>query len=320
MTFFSIQKTLIAVSAACLLIALVAPARAQEGKLREDAKKVESAVEEQENQRIHEERFEKAAGPIVLELFTTSDCTACIFADRMVYDAMKNKKVIALSCHINDLSELKKNEDGPVVGEENDYKGPMDPCVFRLWSYQSGRNTRDVSLIIPTFIFNGYDQVRAGSLSYFQSMLNSYEYAYKNKSLEAFMQWKDDDTITIHLPQDPKLDKDAPNASVWLIRYKDIEVKKIDKGVNKGRVLRFSNIIQDIRHIAKWHGVMRTVEVNVPKPLGGRERGGYVVMVQEMMGEEVIAAGVLEDYPLPNDIQKREEEKQPAENPTKQSQ
>ena len=118
------------------------------------------------------------------------------------------------------------------------------------------------------------------------------------------MRWKDEDTISIQMPNDPKGEAQKRSSGIWLIRYKDMAVEKIEDGVNKGRVLRFSNIVQDIRHIGKWHSMMRIIEFDVPKPQGGKERGGYVVVSQEMMGDPILASGKLPDYPHPNDTKK----------------
>ena len=39
--------------------------------------------------------------PLVVELFTSTNCSACMPADRLLYDISKEKNVIALGCHIN---------------------------------------------------------------------------------------------------------------------------------------------------------------------------------------------------------------------------
>lgn len=318
MTCFSIQKSLLFGLLLAAFFGIPAlPAHAQETKPPpeeiEKLKQLEAAEAE--------EASGKVDSPIVVELFTTADCTACVFADRILYDTMKNdKNVIALSCKIEDMSELytkfetwrgtkEKRERQPTVKQS----GPMDPCVFRLWTYLSAYSTNDVNLRIPTFIFNGYDRAIGGDPEYYTMMLNRYHYANKNKSLEVFMRWKDKDTITIHLPTDPKAGKTKRSASVWIVRYKDMAVEKVEKGMNKGRVLRFSNVIQDIKHIGKWHQQMRTLDIDVPAPQGGKERGGYAVLVQEMMGEPVLASGILADYPHPNDIKAQAEAKAKAE-------
>jgi len=266
----------------------------------------------------------KIDAPIVMELFTASDCTACIFADRMMYDAMKDKNVIALSCHIEEfggeepiedltdrrLKKKKTKEEDFIGGGKNEGTGPMDPCVFRQWTFASSDRNDDITVNIPTFYFNGYDRVDAGNLDYFKTMFDSYHYRYKNKTLEAMMRWKDKDTITVHLPQSNA--KGKPNASVWLIRYKDMGVERVDEGMNKGRVLRFSNIIQSVTHVGKWHGDMRTINVDVAAPEGGKMRGGYVIVVAEMLGDPYLAAGKLSDYPVAADIKDAAEKKAQA--------
>jgi len=292
MTCFSIQKSLLFSLSFFLLAVPVAVVFAQEDQT---AKMVEDE---------REERNVKTTAPIVLELFTASDCTACILADRMLYDAIKDKQVIGLSCHIKDTQSLRNQRDEK---SKEISKGPMDPCTFRQWAYESSRSEDDVSINIPMFKFNGDRELGVDSMQTFLNTLNGYHFLGRNKALEVFMQWKDKDTITISLPQHPRADKQKISGSVWLVRYKDMEVQKIDVGQTAGRVLRFSNIIQDIRHIGKWHGKLRSVDLDVAPPKGGKDRGGYVILVQEMMGEPMQAAGKLEDYAMPNDLKKSSE-------------
>ena len=319
MTCFSIQKTLLfaGLTGAFLVFAPLLSHAQETPKHADPEVAAEIKKLEEEDQRKKDEAIGKVDSPIVIELFTTADCTACVFSDRLMYDTMKDNNVIALSCKINDMSELRTKFDGAykageVPPEEDEVKkqtGPMDPCVFRLWAYRSSYfSSGDVRITIPTFIFNGDELVVGDDLRYYNTVFNSYHYASMNKALEVFMRWKDKDTITIHLPEDPKAKKVKDSASVWIVRYKDMIVERVDSGLNKGRVLRFSNVIQDIKHIGKWHQQMRTIDVDVPVPQGGYERGGYVVLVQEMMAQPVLAAGKLIDYPHPNDIKKKQED------------
>jgi len=265
------------------------------------------------------QREKKTDAPIVVELFTASDCTACIFADRMLYDAMKDKQVIGLSCHIQDFNQIAPSEessdrrrknDAPAefIGEDSVNKGPMDPCMFRQWAYASNNRNEDITVNIPTFYFNGAERVGGENLDYFNIMFNSYHYVHKNRVLETMMRWKDKDTISVHLPQS-NAKGDKPNASVWLARYKDMDVERMDAGMNKGRVLRFSNIIQSIEHVGKWHGDIRTIDIDVTPPEGGKDHGGYVILVSEMLGDPFLAAGKLVDYPVAADLKDAAEKK-----------
>lgn len=295
MTCFSIQKTLRFAALFLACIALAAPSvRAQTEPQAEEIEKLKA--EEQQRQ---DEEDGKVNSPIVLELFTGADCSACIFADRMLYDAQKDKQVIALSCRVKNTTTLSGSSSE--ANKEGETTGPMDPCVFRQWTY-SANVANDITLRIPVFYFNGKESAKADGGSQFGERLNRYHYKSANKIQEALLRWKDKDTISIHLPQ--QLSKTAKiNASVWLVRYKNMDVVRMDQGINAGRVLRFSNVIENITHVGKWHGNTRVVNIDVTPPKGGREKGGYVVLVGEMLGSEYLSAGKLEDYPVAADIQ-----------------
>ncbi len=316
MTCFSIQKYLRILLAFALIFAFsgLQAAMAQPEPPAEEVAKIKAR---DEARKIAREK--KTDAPIVIELFTASDCTACIFADRMLYDAMKDKQVIALSCHIQDFNQIapgeesadrRRKNDAPAefIGEDSASKGAMDPCVFRQWAYASSNRSEDVTVNIPTFYFNGSERVDGDGLDYFNIMFNAYHYTHRNKTLEAMMRWKDKDTISVHLPQS-NAKGDKPKASVWLVRYKDMDVERMDAGMNKGRVLRFSNIIQSITHVGKWHGDIRTIDIDVAPPEGGKQHGGYVILVSEMLGDPFLAAGKLVDYPVAADLKDAAEKK-----------
>lgn len=296
MTCFSIQKFALFGLFLLSLSAAPPPAGALEKMLNSDGSLM-SEEEIKQSQRVDQ--------PIVLELFTASDCSACVIADRLLYDAMKDKNVIALSCHMQDLTDT--GETGRVEKKGKDagrLDGPMDPCVFRQWAYKASGRREDVAINIPEFIFNGNFEIGVDNMPLFYRAVDMFHYSSRNKTLEVMMRWKDKNTLTIGLPQAPESRFGLNTASVWLVRYKDMEIEKIESGVNKGKVLRFSNIIQDITHITKWRGVMRSFDLDVAPPKGGNERGGYAILVQESMGKPMLAAGKISDYPMPNDIKR----------------
>ncbi len=250
--------------------------------------------------------------PIFIELYTAADCSACVLADRLLYEASKTKNVIALSCYISDLNAIGGEpgggaEETPIDGTagQSQVQRPMDPCVLRQWTYRNKAYTSTTKIDAPRFIFNGEHQLQSGNFDAFDKILQFHHYSNWNTVQPVLMQWKDKTTISLHLPYNEKRLKDGDSASIWIIRYKDMEVKKIDEGINQGRVLRFSNIIQSITHVGKWRGDIRALDLKVPAPAGGKEKGGYAIVVQETMGMPVVAAGQLADYPLPNDVQSR---------------
>lgn len=240
-------------------------------------------------------RAQEAARPIVVETFTTANCEACVFNERMLYDAMADESVIGLSCYIADTSMVDEGADREKPQQEKAIPGPMDPCVFRQWTYETDRRTRTTTIKIPFMVVNGSDEIAPGDEGALKAVVASYKREGRNRATPVRMEWKDADTISFSLPEIDGY-RDWRSASLWLIRYKDSEIKKVESGVNAGRVLRFSNIVQDSRHIGKWHGQARGYEIDVAKPPSGNEKGGYVIIAQEMMGEPVVAAGRLKDY------------------------
>lgn len=268
------------------LVLMAGPALAQGGNDAEAEEGLRSS-----NQAPGTPPSRESNSPIVVELFTTADCTACIFADRLLYESMQDKNIIALSCFIKDMNSNTQTTQG--VSSTKDK--PMDPCAFRQWSYLTGRAMNEVTIHVPRIIVNGDEKIDTIDGELYTSTIAKYKSVYGNVA-QAMMQWKDEDTLAIHLPQDKSGEK--VNASVWLVRYKDVSVEKIDTGMNKGRVLRFSNVIQSIKHIAKWRGDMRSIDVDVAAPQGGKEHGGYVVLVAKTMGSHILVAGKIADYPV----------------------
>ncbi len=283
---------------ACFCL-ISAGAQAQSDDLKKRIQKAEEQITKEIKQSKRDLAKSKAEAPIVIELFTASDCSACIYADRMLYDAMKNPNVIALSCHIKDKAGVGGDSDYRILNSSS--SDPLDPCVFRQWTYL--RNASDMNSILstPEFVFANGDKVDSTNFSTFESNLNELTYANLNKTLWVQMAWKDEDTLTITLPEAELQPYQSLSAGVSIVRYKDIMIEKATDGPNKGKVLRFSNIIQDTRHISKWYGQKRVIDLNVGKPLGGEHRGGYVILIQEMLGENILAAGKLADYETAND-------------------
>lgn len=299
MTSFFIQKPCRLALFLAVLTAVFLPlpnsARAEEKSTSDQAtQRAEEINEISESLKIQRKKKaeETTDAPIVVELFSALDCSACIYGDRILFDAVKDKQVIGLTCLVKDID----NADTVTVNAELNNNKPIEPCMLKLWSYETGKpNQENTNVSIPLFIVNGRRIVNTPQFQSFGSVLEQYKFAASNGTLEPLMRWTGKGTITISLPQDtvqPVL------ASVWLIRYKNTHVEKMNSGVNKDRVLRFSNVVQYSQHIGKWYGQPRDIIVNVPPPQGGTEVGGYAVLVKKTIDGEILAAGNLPDYPL----------------------
>jgi hypothetical protein len=113
------------------------------------------------------------------------------------------------------------------------------------------------------------------------------------------MKWAAENAIHITLPNAPEDNnyKKTDSFSVWLIRYRDYSIEKVQDGDGNPRVLRFTNVVEKAKHVGKWHGKSRTIEIEVPVPDEAKsKRGGYVVLVHEVNGSDIYAAGKLPDF------------------------
>lgn len=300
MTSFFIQKpyrttVLMALLAAIFLLS-GGPAHAQDATANEKEQRIEdiNEISKSMNIRYRQKKEKTTDAPIVVELFSAPDCSACIFGDRILFDAVKDQQVIGLTCLVKDIDNIDKTN----VRTHYDSNKPIDICMLKLWAYETDiPGQQDTSISIPLFIVNGMTIVDTMQFQSFGNILEQFRLEETNSNLQALMRWSGKGTITISLPQ--KLDPNPISpASVWLIRYKNTHVEKMDHGVNKDRVLRFSNVVQYSQHIGKWYGEPRDIVVNVPLPQGGAEAGGYAVIVKTMIAGKILTAGKLEDYPL----------------------
>lgn len=294
MSYFSIQKN-IGFWVVGLILGFCVPsmAGAQDSDLKSQIRAAEQQINTKNEQRKRESTMGKTNAPIVIELFTASDCSACVYADRMLYDAMKDENVIGLSCYINDRASYIDKQDYRTLNSPT--PGPVDKCVFRQWTYLTGSRMIDSYLNTPEFVIGGSQKLSTGNLSLFESMIKEQSYIPYNQTLPVKMEWLSEYEIGITLPEKISLTARTTNAGVWIIRYKNMMIEKVESGPNAGKVLRFSNIIQDIRHIGKWYGKERMIKINVNRPTDIKDRGGYVVFVQNMLGEPILAAGRLSD-------------------------
>lgn len=222
--------------------------------------------------------------PLVVELFTATNCSACMTADRVLYDISKMKNVIALGCHINYWDDQTMMD--PTGLEE---------CTYRQWAYRSSGMMGSTNIRVPHFMVNGYYSVNNSQTRQIYNRMGLANHSNHKPAL-VMMEWKDKDTVSIHMPNANRKIDARDSFSVWLIRYQDYMIQKVDMGQTAGRVLRFTNVVREAKHIAKWHGKQRSIEVDVDTPPGGAERGGYVVMIHAINGSEIIAAGKLPDY------------------------
>ncbi|MFP6731264.1 MAG: DUF1223 domain-containing protein, partial [Alphaproteobacteria bacterium] len=81
-------------------------------------------------------------------------------------------------------------------------------------------------------------------------------------------------------------------ATVWLARYDDEHVTRIERGENGGRTLRNINVVRELRDIGSWNGSPLDIDLPLNSLLAANGEGndGCVIIVQKDGFGQVLGA------------------------------
>ncbi|MEM6781442.1 MAG: DUF1223 domain-containing protein [Pseudomonadota bacterium] len=225
--------------------------------------------------------------PVVVELFTSTDCPGCSVADSILFKIRDHEKIIALGCHVDYWGNV--GFDDPGTSE----------CTDRQWYYDSARWDGEAELVTPQFITNGELKFRA---LFAYEILSKIRVSHEKRRPLKWILFEEinEDTLRLYLPDDDHVvtNKGKPHG-VWLIRYHDSEVIKIPpQSENESpRIVRYTNIVKRIFHAGRWYGIPRTLDVDLTNFSDEirNKPGGWVALIQHMNGDRIVAAGKLPD-------------------------
>ena len=251
--------------------------------------------------------------PVVVELFTSTDCPGCAVADSILFKIRDHPKIIALGCHVDYF--------GAVAG----FKDPgSEECTHRQWYYHTYRWDGEAELVTPQFVTNGDLKFRA---LYAYEIFNKIKITYERRRPPEWILFEklNEDKLRLYLPAgDHLLRNKNKSHGVWLIRYHDSDVLKVPPldGKDTPRIIRYTNIVKKIYHVGRWYGEPRMLDVDLTHFSDEirNEPGGWAAIIQHMNGDLIVAAGKLPDDKT--DLRKRKErqERKEAEEAQKQQQ
>lgn len=233
--------------------------------------------------------FEKVDYPILIELFTSTDCLNCIFADSQLYKLSKENRVIALSCHIDGF-----------IGKEGYSDHIANICSNRLHYYFESFGIRGDEIYTPQMTINGGIPFFAGNERDMETYLRSYMRMYTPLTIDIAYTEEDQSGIQFTIPDGLASHTNySKSFNVFVIRYQDSAVIKVqnEKLGSKERVIRYTNMLQDIQHVGLWYGEKKTFTIDLssfPQAIRS-ERGGWIVTVSELNGRNYAAIGHIKD-------------------------
>ncbi len=221
----------------------------------------------------------RAAGPVVVELFTSQGCSSCPPADEYLGELNGRDDVIALAYHVDYWN----------------YIGWTDPfaakwATQRQRDYERSLNQRYV--YTPEMVVNGaYHEVGSDRHSVEELIAAAEKAPPAGPPITLTM--GDDEVVAVKIGG--AATPPAAKATVWLVKFDREHRTAVKRGENEGRTLTDYQVVRTLREIGSWTGAPLEFSVDLEK--SGPGDGGCAILVQGEDGAGPILAARMLRYP-----------------------
>lgn len=203
--------------------------------------------------------------PVVVELFTSQGCNSCPPADLVLGELSRRDDVLPLSFHITYWDRL---------GWPDTFG--LAASTSRQRDYAATLRRRGV--YTPQMVIGGRIDV-VGSQR--RRVLQAIELLHDHP--------EPGPRITI-IDGTLRLDGGEPApCDLWLVAFDRAHDVAIERGENRGRTLRYHNVVRDIVGLGDWSGAALTIPLPLEQ-LAREERSGAAVLVQRKADGAIVAA------------------------------
>lgn len=210
-----------------------------------------------------------AGQPVVVELFTSQGCSSCPPADALLTELAEEPNVIALSMHVDYW----------------DYIGWEDPFASSIMTERQRDYAREMSsryVYTPQMVIDGREELVGSHRRDVKQLIE--QAAAQPKPLTLEFDSSDGGRVTIPAGEAPD-----GGAVVWLAVYDGAHETEILRGENRGKSLRYSNVVRELEEIGRWNGEAMTISLDLPAA-AARGRDGCAIIVQAGKGGPVLGA------------------------------
>jgi len=219
-------------------------------------------------EQIHEPSAQPPTTPVVLELFTSQDCTFCPQADALMGQMRLQDGVIVLSCHVDYFAASK-----PSIGQRF--------CTERQDAYNKliGSGPR----YTPQLIVNG----RLDVIGYDAGRVSNAVMKARDTPIE---------TIPITSKTPTSFGADLPKMetgdySLMLMMIDKPRINTLTEGPQKGRSETYYNVVSGLKDLGTWDGAPKTIEIDLSFT---PENQGFTLVVQDQKTGYIMAAGTID--------------------------
>lgn len=182
--------------------------------------------------------------PVVVELFTSQGCVSCPPADEFFASLAEDKRVIALSLHVDYWD---------YIGWEDSFGSAQ--FTDRQKSYARAIGSR--TIYTPQFIIGGVERIEGFDPESTLSALAAHASAKSPVTLSIS---REGGMLVIRAKADPPL---TSPVRVELARYMPEATVAIERGENAGKTVNYRNIVTGWETLGDWAGV-EPLEVSIP--------------------------------------------------------
>jgi hypothetical protein len=207
----------------------------------------------------------QAKTPVLVELFTSQGCAACADANAYAAALASREDVLPLTFSVGYWDYL---------GWRDTFARPE--FAERQKAYARRLTTRAVST--PQIVVDGRAQASGARTSAVERLIDQAHGVGRKAPRVRFV---GESRLEVGPGTAPK-----GGAEVWLVRYdprgREVEVRT---GQNRGRVVAYRNVVQDLTRLGVWRGAPRTYRLPAAKSDGLKT----AVVVQQSGGGRVLA-------------------------------
>ncbi|WP_028725961.1 DUF1223 domain-containing protein [Paracoccus zeaxanthinifaciens] len=222
-------------------------------------------------------RLNTEAEPVVVELFTSQGCSSCPPADHMLNRLGDDPEILPLSYHVDYWDYL---------GWADSFASPE--FTERQEAY--ARSAGERSVYTPQIIVNGADTAVAPSPAQLMGLIDAHRFApaMLNVDREATDQGE-----TIELMP---LSDIGGAVDVVLVRYLPERLVNVTAGENRGKTVRYSNIVVQMELLSRWDGAAPLRLSVHPEEIRDADFPAdtrHALLVQRMLGNEALPGKIL---------------------------
>ncbi|TPW30972.1 DUF1223 domain-containing protein [Martelella alba] len=196
----------------------------------------------------------------VVELFTSQGCSSCPPADRAMADLADRDGIIVLTYHVDYWNYL-------------GWSDTMSTAQNTQRQYGYGHTMGRSGVYTPQVILNGRQQMKGTNADKISATLAAMTTSGNGPDVPISAHMNGDE-LDIHIGAG------TGKADVVVVYFASHEAVKINAGENKGKIVDYRNIVNDIETVAMWNGSEKNITLPA-RVLEPRKSDGCAILLQK---------------------------------------